>query len=268
MTRKLKFSHTTRLTTAVMAALLAMGITAAQAQGDAADHSKMDHSKMNHGAHDSAPTQWADPGKAQQGAVVDGKPVDNAGMDHSRHGGMGMGGMGMGGMMGHGGMDGGGMGGGGMGGKDQGGGQSGGHGGMMQKMICGFADKLDGRLAFLKAELKLTDAQTAAWSTFETAWKAAAQSALAKCDAMNAHMDMDHGDTGVLGKLSMMETHMVDHLEVVRAQKAAIEPLFKALTDEQKKTADETLSGVMKVGMSMGGGMGGGGMGGGARHRH
>ena len=244
MTRKLKFSHTTRLTTAVMAALLAMGITAAQAQGDAADHSKMDHSKMNHGAHDSAPTQWADPGKAQQGAVVDGKPVDNAGMDHSRHGGMG---------------------GGGMGGKDQGGGQSGGHGGMMQKMICGFADKLDGRLAFLKAELKLTDAQTAAWSTFETAWKAAAQSALAKCDAMNAHMDMDHGDTGVLGKLSMMETHMVDHLEVVRAQKAAIEPLFKALTDEQKKTANETLSGVMKVGMSMGGG---GGMGGGARHRH
>jgi Spy/CpxP family protein refolding chaperone len=103
------------------------------------------------------------------------------------------------------------------------------------------------------------------WSAFETAWKAAAQTALAKCDAMNAHMNMDHGDMGVLGKLSMMETHMVDHLEVVRAQKAALEPLFKALTDDQKKIANETLSGVMKVGMQMGGG---GGMSGGAHHRH
>ena len=260
MMPKGKFSRATWLTASAAALLLAAGVTVTQAQDGAVDHSKMDHSKMDHGkmdhgAHDAAPAQWADPGKAQQGAVVDGKPVDNAGSGHDMmgHGGMGGGGMGHGGM------------GGGMGGMDHGKDQGAGHGGMMQKMICGFADKLDGRLAFLKAELKLTDAQAAAWSTFETAWKAAAQSALAKCDAMNAHMDMDHGDMGVLGKLSMMETHMVDHLEVVRAQKAAIEPLFKALTDDQKKTANETLSGVMKVGMQMGGG---GGMGGGARHRH
>ncbi len=245
MTKKQYFSRATWLTTSAAALLLAAGVTTAQAQGGA-----MDHSKMDHGAHETAPTQWADPGKAQQGGVVDGKPMDNAGMDHSGHGGMG------GGMMGHGGMG---------GGMDHGKEQGGGHGGVMQKMICGFADKLDGRLAFLKAELKLTDAQAAVWSAFETAWKAAAQTALAKCDAMNAHMDMDHGDMGVLGKLSMMETHMVDHLEVVRAQKAALEPLFKALTDDQKKIANETLSGVMKVGMQMGGG---GGMGGGARHRH
>jgi hypothetical protein len=264
MTMQRKFSRATWLTTSALALSLAVGVPAALAQGGAMDHSKMDHSKMDHGAHDAAPAQWVDPGKAQQGAVVDGKPVDNAGMDHAGHGAMG------GGMMGHGGM-GGGMGGGMAGmdhGKDQNGGQSAGHGGMMQKMICGFADKLDGRLAFLKAELKLTDAQATVWSTFETAWKAAAQAALAKCDAMNAHMDMDHGDMGVLGKLSMMETHMVDHLEVVRAQKAALEPLFKALTDDQKKTANEALSGVMKVGMSMGGGGMSGGMGGGGRHRH
>lgn len=245
MIKKQNFSRATWLTASAAALLLAAGVTAAQAQGGAMDHSKMDHSKMDHGAHDAAPTQWVDPGKAQQGAVVDGKPMDGAGMDHSGHGGMGhdMGGMAG---MGHGGMN---------HGKDQGAG----HGGMMQKMICGFADKLDGRLAFLKAELKLTDAQTAVWSAFETAWKAAAQTALAKCDAMNAHMDMDHGDTGVLGKLSMMETHMVDHLEVVRAQKAALEPFLKALTDDQKKIANETLAGVMKVGMQMGGG---------AHHRH
>ncbi len=252
MMRKRQHSRASWLTTSVMAISLAAGVTTAQGQGGAMDHGAMDHSKMDHGAHDASPTQWVDPGKAPQGAIVDGKPVDNGGMDHSGHAGMNGGGM-----MGHGGMAG-------MDhGKDHGKDQSGGHGGMMQKMICGFADKLDGRLAFLKAELKLTDAQAAVWSTFETAWKAAGQAALAKCDAMNAHMDMDHGDMGVIGKLSMMETHMVDHLDVVRAQKSALEPLFKALTDEQKKTANETLSGVMKVGMQMGGGMGGGG-----RHRH
>jgi hypothetical protein len=61
-----------------------------------------------------------------------------------------------------------------------------------------------------------------------------------------------------------MENHMADHLEIVRAQKAAIEPLFTALSEDQKKTASETLTGIMKVGMSMGGGGGmmGGGMGG------
>jgi hypothetical protein len=51
---------------------------------------------------------------------------------------------------------------------------------------------------------------------------------------------------------------MADHLEIVRAQKAALEPLYNVLTDDQKKAANETLTRVMKVGMPMGGdGMGG-----------
>ena len=33
----------------------------------------------------------------------------------------------------------------------------GGMAGMMQHMMCGFTEHLDGRLAYLKAELKLTD---------------------------------------------------------------------------------------------------------------
>ena len=243
-------THRMMVAASALALLLGAGAPAAMAQ-NGMDHSKMDHGKMNHDSGASpAPAQWVDPGKAPQGGVVDGKPADASAMDHAGHGGMMSG-------MDH---QGGGMGGK-MAGMEHG-------GGMMRKMICGFADKLDGRLAFLKAELKLTDAQAATWTTFESAWKAAAEKALAKCAAMDAHMDMEHGDSGVLGKLTMMETHMTDHLEVVRAQKAALEPLLKNLTDEQKKIANETLTGVMKVG-GMGGGMGGGGMGGGMKHdRH
>lgn len=119
--------------------------------------------------------------------------------------------------------------------------------------------KLDGRLAFLKAELKLTDQQIAVWNSFFDAWRAAAQKATAKCDVMNAHMGMNHGE-GVIGKLSMMEMHMLDHLEVVRTQKAALEPLFAVLDESQKKTANEIFADTMKVGMQMGGMKHGGGM--------
>jgi hypothetical protein len=162
--------------------------------------------------------------------------------DATGHGGMDQGGMGHGGMggMGHGG---------GMGGMDHG-------GGMMKQMMCGFTEHLDARLAYLKTELKITDQQATQWNAFADAWRAVAQKASAKCAIADEHQ-MD-AKQGVLGKLSMMETHMADHLEVVRAQKAALEPLYNVLTDGQKKAANETLTRVMEVGMSMGGGgMGG-----------
>lgn len=270
--------------TASLAALaLAAGLVVAQAQTPPeVDHSKMDHSKMGHGM--GAPVQWADPGKAQTapGAAAPAEAPkadehaghhgggDAGGMKGMNHGGGGMMGGGMGGM---GGMMGGMNHGGASGGMDHGaggasggmshGGSGGGMGGMMSNMLCGFAEHLDGRLAYLKAELKLTDQQTAAWNTFADAWRGVAQKAQAKCAAKEeAH---DHAKPAVLGKLDMMDKHMSDHLEIVRAQKAAIEPLFGALSDEQKKIASETMTGMMKVGSMMGGG-GMGGMMGGMNH--
>ncbi len=247
---------------------------AAATRAEDMDHSKMDHS--THGA--AAPVQWADPGKGvapaapadagKSDARPDVKPDDHAGMKHDgmkmdgmkmggmKHEGGGMGGMGgmMGGMGHGGGMDHGSAGG-------MSGGMSGGMGGMMKNMMCGFADHLEGRIAYLKAELKLTDAQTGAWNAFADAWRAAAQKATAKCAATDERMD--HSKPAVLHKLGMMESHMTDHLDIVRAQKAAIEPLFTALSEEQRKIASDAFANIMKVGMSMGGGMGSGGMGGG-----
>jgi hypothetical protein len=241
------------------------------------DHSKMDHSA--HGAAAPAPTQWADPGKAQTPAA--GAEAPKADEHAGHHGGGAGGGMshggggmmgGMGGMMGGmGGMNHGGGSGGGMDHGGSGGGMGGGMGGMMQHMMCGFTEHLEGRLAYLKAELKLTDQQLGAWNAFADAWRGAAQKANAKCATTEERPDQ--GKPQVVQKLEKMEKHMVDHLEVVRAQKSAIDPLFTALSDEQKKIASETMTSMMKVGMSMGGGgmmggMGGmmGGMGGGMSH--
>jgi hypothetical protein len=149
--------------------------------------------------------------------------------------------------MGHGGMEG-------MGGMDHGakGGMSGMSAGMMKQMMCGFTEHLDARLAYLKTELKITDQQLSQWNAFADAWRAVAQKASGKCAAIDGHqMDTKRG---VLGQLSMMETHMVDHLDIVRAQKAALEPLFNVLSEDQKKAANDTLGHLMKVGMPMGGG--------------
>ncbi|WP_330084041.1 Spy/CpxP family protein refolding chaperone [Methylocystis iwaonis] len=246
------------MTTSATALALACSLVLARAE-------PVDHSA--HGAAAPAPIQWIDPGKAQTPpATVAEAPTGDASKsdEHAGHhgGGEGMGGMGHGGGM-MGGM--GGM----MGGMNHGGGAEHGAGAgmgammgkMMHKMMCGFTEHLDGRLAYLKAELKLTDQQQPAWNSFADAWRAVAQKAQTICAAPEEAQD--HSKPPVLAKLSMMEKHMANHLEIVRAQKAAIEPLFTALSDEQKKIASETMTGIMKVGKSMGdGGMMGGMMGG------
>ena len=79
---------------------------------------------------------------------------------------------------------------------------------------------------------------------------------------MDAAGAADHpAHKGVLGQLTMMETHMSDRLDSVRGLKNAVEPLLAVMTEEQKKTADHALANVMGVGMGMGGDMDmGGGM--------
>jgi hypothetical protein len=239
MKRRMKYSM--QLMMAASALCLASGV--AFAEGPVVDPNTIDHSKMDHGSMD-------------RGAMNSSK-MDSGKMDHGA----------MGGMMGGGGMAG--MDHGGKGGMDHGG--SG--GGMMKQMMCGFTEHLDARLAYLKAELKLTDSQAAQWNAFNDAFRTVAQKASQRCEAMDAAAAQAHR-SGVLGALDKMEHHMTEHLEQVRGQRAALEPLYAALSDEQKKVADETLSGMMKVGMSMmsgggtggmehgGGGMMGGGMGG------
>ncbi len=214
--KRIETSAPKLLAKAAAVLLLAGGLGVAQAQS-AGNQGGMDHGAMGHGG----------------------------GMDHGNHGGGGMGGMGG---MDHGGGGMGGMMGGGMMGGMMGGGMAGGMGGMMKKMICGLSEHTEGRLAYLKAELKLTDQQQAAWNSFADGYKAAAQKAGKQCEAMDQQQD-HKAHAGVLGHLNMMEQHMTGHLEIVRGLKSAIEPLFAVLTEDQKKAANEDMSSVMGIGM-------------------
>ena len=100
---------------------------------------------------------------------------------------------------------------------------------------------VEGRLAFLKTELKITDAQLPLWNAVADAMRANAKSMGDMAGGM-----MGGSQTATLpDKLAMREKMMTAHLEALRKFKAAVDPLYAALSDEQEKTADELLIGPM-----------------------
>jgi hypothetical protein len=109
------------------------------------------------------------------------------------------------------------------------------------RMMGAMARHVEGRLAFLKTELKITDAQLPLWNAVADAMRANAKSMGDMASGM-----MGGSQTASLpDKLAMREKMMTAHLEALRKFKAAADPLYAALSDEQKKTADELLIGPM-----------------------
>jgi len=97
------------------------------------------------------------------------------------------------------------------------------------------------RLAFLKTELKITDAQLALWNAVADTMRVSVKNMGGMPGAM-----MGSARTGTLPeKLALREKMMTAHLESLRKFKMAVDPLYAAFSDEQKKTADELLIGPM-----------------------
>jgi hypothetical protein len=100
---------------------------------------------------------------------------------------------------------------------------------------------VEGRIAFLKTELKITDTQTPQWDRFADALRAAARS----MNEMFGQM-MQPGSTGTLtARLGRQETMLSAHLAAVKALKEALEPLYGSFNDEQKNVADRLMIGPM-----------------------
>jgi len=134
--------------------------------------------------------------------------------------------------------------------------QMGSAGGMMgmMRMMMGqggkgmMAGHVEGRLAFLKTELKITDAQLPLWNAVADAIRANGKSV---SEMMSGGM-MGSSQTATLPeKLALHEKMMTAHLEALRRLKMVVDPLYAALSPEQKKTADELVMGPMGMGMMM-----------------
>ncbi len=123
------------------------------------------------------------------------------------------------------------------------------------KRPCAASARIDGRLAFLKAELKITDAQKSVWDEVAGVIRATGE----------AHKDMRRGMMEQMrdgtffkqplpDRLAFQQTHLEARLEQVKSVKGAVGKLYAVLDSDQKKAADEIVLPMM--GMGMGRGMG------------
>lgn len=114
----------------------------------------------------------------------------------------------------------------------------------------GMIDRIEGRIAFLKAEIKITDAQSEIWNGFADALRANARNLGAARSAMMGPMASDQMPT-LAQRLDAQERWLTTRLEGTRVLKTASARLYSALSDEQKKAADELLTpqmGMMRMG--------------------
>jgi len=124
--------------------------------------------------------------------------------------------------------------------------------GMMGPGMGGMATigRVEGRIAFLRAELKITEGQASAWNAFADALRTNAQ----KLGDVRATMMPKPGAAPqqvptMADRLDQQERWLVARLEGTRTMKAAVTKLYDTLSDEQRKTADELLAPHMGMGM-------------------
>ena len=141
--------------------------------------------------------------------------------------------------------------------------------GMMGSGMGGMAaiDRIEGRIAFLRAELKITEAQAGAWNVLADTLRANARKLAALRAAMTSRSrDAQQKTPTMSDRLDQQEQWLLARLEGTRAMKSAFTALNEVLSDEQKKTADDLLAPHMGMGLMamMPGQMPAGGMGPGA----
>ena len=106
---------------------------------------------------------------------------------------------------------------------------------MMHTMMA--PERVEGHIAFLKTEIKITDAQNSQWNTFaDVLRKNAKMMSEARGMMMQAATAMSAPD-----REDQEVKRLTARLEAIKATSAATRALYAILTDVQKKTADELL---------------------------
>jgi hypothetical protein len=100
---------------------------------------------------------------------------------------------------------------------------------------------VEGRLAALKTELKIADAQAPQWNRFADALRTAAKS----MNSMFEQMMQPGAAATLLSRLDRHEQMLSAHLNALRTLKDAAGPLYASLSDEQKTLADRLMIGPM-----------------------
>jgi hypothetical protein len=111
-------------------------------------------------------------------------------------------------------------------------------------------DRVEGRIAFLRTELKITDAQSSTWDAFADALRANAKRlGELRASMMGTPSEAQQPAATMADRLNRQEQWLLARLEGTRAMKAAFTKLNEALSDEQKKTANDILPPHTGMGM-------------------
>jgi hypothetical protein len=100
-------------------------------------------------------------------------------------------------------------------------------------------DHVEGRIAFLRAELKITDAQTPAWNGFADVMRTNAKTL---GELRRSMMSQSGGAPSLIDRMAVQEKWLAARLDGTRAIKTALVNLSGAFSDEQKSAADELLA--------------------------
>jgi LTXXQ motif family protein len=97
-------------------------------------------------------------------------------------------------------------------------------------------ERLEGRIAFLKAELQINDKQLADWNLLADALRSSRQHLL----EARKQLVMDDKVTGP-NRIGRYEQHLNERLEAIKSARTAFSRLYGSLSDGQKQTADSIL---------------------------
>ena len=115
-------------------------------------------------------------------------------------------------------------------------------------------DRVDGRLAFLKTELKITEEQMPSWDELAGVIRSTAESHNALMqDMLKEFQDGEFVKKPLPERLAYQQSHLEARLEQVKTVRAAVEKLYAKLSDEQKQAADEIVLPMMGMGMGRSG---------------
>lgn len=105
--------------------------------------------------------------------------------------------------------------------------------GMMGKMMA--PEHVEGRIAFLRTELKVTDAQ-------QPLWEAVAAALRENASGSTVMMQQEANAAGLPASLERRERQLSARLESLQRLRAALEPFYASLDEAQKAAADSLLA--------------------------
>lgn len=97
-------------------------------------------------------------------------------------------------------------------------------------------ERIEGRIAFLRAELQISDKQAADWNSVADALRSSRQHLLEARKMLAMDDRMASAD-----RLEHYERHLSERLEAIKSARVALTRLYASLNESQKQTADTIL---------------------------